>query len=468
MNWKSIVKALKGEGYAGADDDLSGVESFIKSKKITLKHDGEIVDLKKCYNDSTNGNAEKVAQLESQLKRMKSRIHNSAKVHSVGNQEEPKMFSIGNSVRKAYDKKAKSGRDYAGVRETAFATSDEAELFGAWVKSMFMPSGVVRKEERELVAKANLTTTATLGGATIPDIFVPSLIDLKEVRGAGRKVMDVMTVASDVVQMPRRTGGITVSWAGEAASITESNPTVNMIQVVANKMTALTYVSNELLNDSAIAFGDFVAREHSYGMADKEDEAIFNGDGTSTYGGHTGFRQKLKGLSSTASEVAGLIEGSGNLYSELALVDFEKVVGRLPSYADTSSPYWVMHKEFYWNVAAKLALAAGGVTSTEIINGVATPRFLGYPVVYSQVMPRIEGDGQVCALFGVYSLAAKAIQVGGGLQIASDQSVGFASDTTCFRGTNRFGITVHDVGNASATPSSRVAGPVVGLITAAS
>jgi HK97 family phage major capsid protein len=466
MNWKSIIKALKAEGYTGGDEDVTGVERFIKSNRITLKHEGQPVDVREIFNKKADVGGDKVTQLENELRRMKSRVHNASAIHKATSNEEPKMFSIGNSVRKSYDRKAKIGRDYEGIRQTSFASSDEAELFGAWVKCAVMPN-LASKDDKALITKANITTTNTSGGATIPDIFVPSLIDLKEIRGAGRKILSVMSVASDVVQMPRRVGGITVSWAGEGNTITESNPTVNMVQVTANKMTALTYVSNELLNDSAISFGDLVAREHSYGMADKEDEAIFNGDGTSTYGGHTGFRAKLKSLNSDQTYIAGLVQASSGTYSSMTLADFEAVVGRLPSYADTANPVWVMHKEFYWNVAARLAIASGGVTSTEVINGIATPRFLGYPVIYSQVMPRVTGTAQVCALFGAFDLAAKATQVGGGLQIASDTSVGFASDTTAFRGTNRFGITVHDVGNASATSSARVAGPVVGLITPA-
>lgn len=473
MNWKSLVKAMQAEGYNGAEDDCTAVSQFVKGAGLVLKHDGKDVDIEQVFKAhqvreiELSNFDEKVNALESELAVVKSRARGAAAVHAtIVEEQAPQRFSIGNSQRKSYDRKAKIGRETSGVRETAFASSDEAELFGAWVKSCLMPT-VASKDDRDIVRKANITTTATLGGTTVPDIFVPALIDLKELRGAARKVLNVMTVGSDVVQMPRRTGGITVSWAGEGNAPSESNPTTNLVQVTANKMTALTYVSNELLNDSAIAFGDFVAREHAYGMADKEDEAVFNGDGTSTYGGHTGFRSKLLTDASPANN-AGVIVGTGSAsYSALTLTDFEAVVGRAPSYIDSESPVWVMHKEFYWNVAARLALASGGVTSTEVQNGVKVPLFLGYPVVYSQVMPRIAAASQICALFGAFNLAAKATQVGGGLQIASDTSVGFASDTTAFRGTNRFGITVHDVGNTSATPASRIPGPVCGLATGA-
>lgn len=471
MKWDTLLQAVKAEGYAGADTDAPAVAKFVEAKNLRIVHQGKAVDIAELYRASTAkqidiSEAGKVAELENEVERLKSRSRGAAAVHTATVEEAaPARFFIGNAERKSYNQRAKSGREYAGEKKTAFSCAEEAEAFGAWWKSATLP-GLLSATEREILKKTAITSTMTAGGATVPDIFIPSLIELKETRGAARQVLEVQTVGSDVVQFPRRTGGVTVYWPGEGGSITASDPSTNMVQVTANKMTAFTYVSNELLNDSAINFGDFVAREHAYAMADKEDQAVFNGDGTSTYGGHTGFRSKLFS-DSTLAYNAGIVSGSGNTFSALALVDFEQVVGRTPSYADTASPVWVMHKEFYWNVAAKLALAAGGVTKTEILDGVPRPQYLGYPVVFSQVMPRISAPSTVCALFGAFNLAAKAIQVGGGLQIASDSSVGFASDTTAFRGVNRFGITVHDVGNADATPANRIPGPVVGLATTA-
>jgi len=472
VQWKSIITAMQAEGYTGAEDDVGAVQAFAKTNNIVIKHQGQTIDLAACAAASqaqrTNmEQANKIQELQDELARVKSRSASAEAMSGViGAEAAPQTFAIGNAQRKAYDKKAKSGRDFAGRKQTSFATSDEAELFGAWYKSVTMPA-TLKADERSLLAKANITSNISSGGATVPDIFIPSLIELKELRGAARQVMDVQTVGSDVVQFPRRTGGVTVYWAGEAGSITASDVATNVVQVIANKMTALTYVSNELVNDSAINFGDFVAREHAYAFADKEDEAAFNGDGTSTYGTHTGFRTKLL-TDATVANNAGVVVGTGSAsYSSLVLADFEAVVGRPPAYVDQANPVWVCHKEFYFNTMAKLALASGGVTSIEIENGMRQQLFLGYPVVFSQVMPRIAAASQICCLFGAFNLAAKATQVGGGMTIASDASVGFASDTTAFRGTNRFGITVHDIGNTSATAASRIPGAVVGLATGA-
>jgi HK97 family phage major capsid protein len=96
-----------------------------------------------------------------------------------------------------------------------------------------------------------------------------------------------------------------------------------------------------------------------------------------------------------------------------------------------------------------------------------TFRFLGYPVQFAQVLPKAEANSQVCALLGDLALASK---FGDRRQttVFLDPYSKTATDQLQIRGTQRIDINVHDVGNASATASARQAGPVVGLITAAS
>jgi len=121
----------------------------------------------------------------------------------------------------------------------------------------------------------------------------------------------------------------------------------------------------------------------------------------------------------------------------------------------------------------KLVYAAGGVTGTEINDGVRQRTFLGYPVEFAQSMPTAEANSQVCALFGDLQKAADFGDRRSETISFSDTAViGGESlwerDQLGIRGTQRFDINVHDVGNAHATAASRVPGPIVGLITAAS
>ncbi len=372
------------------------------------------------------------------------------------------------AARKAYDRKAATGR-------TSFADADTAEAFGAWFR-LSTPIGkssyAGKSFDEEICTKANVSYDNTSGGATIPEDFQPTLIDLKERYGVARQVLGTIPMMRDSVKWPRVTGGddggVVVYAPGEATAITESNPTFDNVNMVAVEMGAYTEVSSTLVHDSAISMGDHVAKLMARAFVKKEDNLFINGDGTSTYFNVQGVREKIKGLSGTIANIAGLVVGSGNAYSELTLSDHNSVVGLAPAYVDVMNPLWIVHKRYYYNVMRRLALAVGGVTGTEVVNGIPRQVFDGYPVIFSQVMPRVEGNSQVCALFGAFGEGAKLGEVTGGMSIDTSTHFKFSSNVISFRAIQRVAITVHDVGNADANEANRVAGPIVGLITAAS
>lgn len=303
------------------------------------------------------------------------------------------------------------------------------------------------------------------GGYLVPEEFGNDLIDLKETYGVFRRNTKIVPMSSDVQSDPRRTGGLTAVFEGEADTGAVSTLGWDRVSLTAKKLMVLARYSSEISEDSLISMADTLANEMAYAFANKEDECGFNGDGTDTYGGIVGVREKLLGLSATRANIAGLVVGSGNLYSELALVDFEAVVAKLPEYADTPAAKWFVSRSFYYNVMVKLALASGGNAATDV-EAARGKRFLGYDVEFAQVMPKVEANDQVCALLGDL---AKGSRMGTrrDTTISLSEHVLHSTDQIQVRGTERFDINVHDVGNESATAASRVAGPIVGLLTAA-
>lgn len=362
---------------------------------------------------------------------------------------------------KAYKRDIKNGK-------AVFDDCDSAETFGALVKIALGRGGADDFAIcKNYGCKTQVENINASGGVLVPEDFQATLIDLREQYGAFRMVARNERMTRDTQRFPRRTSSVTVYQPGEATAITASDTNYDSVELIARKWAVMTKVSSELLEDAAINVADDVAKDMAMRLAEKEDDCGFNGDGTSTYFGVQGIRNALKGLSGTIANIAGLVVGSGNAYSELTLSDFQKVVGRAPAYVDASSPSWVMHKQFYWEVCDRLALAAGGVTGTEIVGGIQRPRFLGYPVMFSQVMPRTEANSQVCALFGAFDMGAK-LGLRRDLTIAQSDQRYFDEDVVAIRAIERLAINVHDVGNADATAASRVPGPIVGLITAAS
>lgn len=315
-------------------------------------------------------------------------------------------------------------------------------------------------------ATGHLSNVGSLGAYLIPVEFEASIIDLREKYGVIRRYARVVTMRSDTKLQPRRTGGLTAYPLSDGAQITESKKGWDQVNLVAKKWGVLAKLSSELDEDAAIDVGNDLAEEIVYAFSQKEDECGFNGDGTSTYTGITGIREKLKGLDATVANIAGLVVGSGNAWGELVLSDFNGVKAKLPVYAQSGDVAWYCSSAFYHQVMEKLALAAGGTTPAQIAAGVGEPMFMGKPVRFVQCMPETEANSQVAALYGNLRLGAmfgdRRMST-----IAMSEHNDFETDQIAVRGTERFDFVAHDVGNASATAALRKPGPIVGLITAA-
>ena len=286
------------------------------------------------------------------------------------------------------------------------------------------------------------------GGALVPDEFLNQLIDLRETYGVFRQNARVIPMSSDAITIPRRTGGVTAYAIGENTSITESNPTVDTVNLVAQKWGAITLYPSELGEDAAISIGDMVMREIAYAFANKEDESGFNGDGTSTYHGVTGVRTRLTsdGTAGTDYYYAGGSSTSGkDTWPEVVLGDFHAVLGLLPAYAHQSGLVkWYCSSAFFYQVMQGLMYAAGGNTVGDVSGG-ASLQFLGYPVVLSQVFPSTTAVSQLACVAAALPLGA-AFGSRREVQLASSTDRYFELDQIAVRGTTRFDINVHDLG----------------------
>jgi HK97 family phage major capsid protein len=244
----------------------------------------------------------------------------------------------------------------------------------------------------------------TAGAILTPDAMQMAIIWNVEERGVFAKYAQRVPMSVDTLLWPKSTGEITVYALGEnqTAEVTESEPTFGSFEMAARTWGSLTRISRNLADDAVISIAEHLSQKIGYAHADKQDQAGFNGDGTSTYNGITGIWTKINDGNHAGSIVTAT---ALTTYATLTLPFFEQVVGSVPQWADMDLA-WYMSKPAYFNSAQRLMDAAGGNTKADVASG-AQYQFLGYPVRFSQVLTKSAGTtATIAALFGSLKQAA--------------------------------------------------------------
>jgi HK97 family phage major capsid protein len=343
----------------------------------------------------------------------------------------------------------------------------------------FLNAALFKSDDSRAFCKANGILIRTQsesdnasGGILVPTEFENVMIDLRLEYGVFRRNANVVPMNSESKERPRRQGGLIaypIGAKGENRRLTKSKKGWDKVNLHAKKWGVLAKYEEELSEDSVIALADDLMSEISYAFTSVEDECGFLGDGTSEFHGITGIITKLQSLHATVANIAGIKVASGNAWSEITQQDILEMVGKLPSFARNSGQVkWYCSNEFWATVLCRIALALGGNALGQIQNEIA-PRFLGKPVEIVEVMPHVETNSQIPLLYGNIAQAAMfGDRRGVTVKMTDSNDTDFEEDLMAVKGTERFDINVHDVGNADATASKRLAGPVVALQTAAS
>jgi HK97 family phage major capsid protein len=284
------------------------------------------------------------------------------------------------------------------------------------------------------------------GGILVPLEMERAIIDLREEYGVARKYCRVMPMGSDSTIVPRRASGLTAYFVGENSLITASDKAWNQVELNPRKLAALCKYSSELAEDSIISIAEDLTKEIAYAFAVKEDQCLFLGDGTSTYGGISGLITEC----TTATATTVTAPTADIAFSDVILTTFESMVGKLPAYPGIR-PVWYIHKAAYAASMMRLIDAAGGNTTSTLETGPNMASFLGYPVQFVNVMNSTLTDQASAKGLCYFGDIAMATTLGDRRGVAVDISTDryFEYDQIGIKGTERFDINVHDVGDTS-------------------
>lgn len=126
------------------------------------------------------------------------------------------------------------------------------------------------------------------GGYAVDRELATEVHHLTTEYGVAAREFTAVTLSKHTYRAVDLATDVTVYWVDEGGDIASTQLVLGKEDLELNKLGAIVAFTNELLEDSEIDLMAFVATRVAEGFAEAEDDAFFNGDGTSTYGSFTG------------------------------------------------------------------------------------------------------------------------------------------------------------------------------------
>ncbi len=350
----------------------------------------------------------------------------------------------------------------ATVRETplrAFINPQSAHEAGKWLMATLF------NHERSMVYcrdhgigenRAMATNVNVKGGFIVPDQFETAIIRLVNTYGVARSNCHVYPMDSDHMVIPRSDSGPDIAFVGEGLEITPADSAWSQVGLTAKKLAAMTRISSEIAEDAVISLAEDLAEQFARSFAQREDACCFIGDGTALYAGMVGLAVKMI----DGTHEVGSVEAAADhdLMSEIDSNDLATVIGSLPDYAAMNAK-WYCSRAFKAAVFDRLLLGAGGATVADLTMGYA-PAFLGYPIVTVDCLVSDTTTDYTDLTMAIFGDLSQGVAFGDrrGITIKVDESRYLEYDQLAVRGTERFDINAHGLGD------NTDAGPVVALV----
>lgn len=336
-------------------------------------------------------------------------------------------------------------------RVRGFASADEAEVCGRWIRGFLLNRTEDRAwYEKNVESRALSSNDNAKGGVLIPESFAATVIRLVDSFSSIPQQANVIPMSSNTLYIPRRTGGNTAYFVSDNSETTVSDMATDNVLLSTKDCRVATRVPNSLIEDSVVDLAGLVAQEFALALSRKIDDAGFAGDGTSTHGGIRGIQWRFENES-----LAGEVDSGESGLSAITVDDFAETIGKLPSYARATAG-WYVTPQVYSTCMLPLMLGAGGVSAAELSAGASEQRFMGYPVYFNNSMRTAPTSDQVIALFGDLRMSTHfGLRSQIAVRASTDRYIEF--DQTYFQAMCRFDVVTSDIGDAN------TAGPVVSL-----
>jgi HK97 family phage major capsid protein len=272
------------------------------------------------------------------------------------------------------------------------------------------------------VTKAALTTT----DIPMPVQYMAQIVELVYTYGNARKEATIFPVGTNSIKMPRLTTDPTFGAIAVSGSVTEKSPQIGNVTFSIGKVGGIVRLPNEILADSIVPLGQFVARYIARQMAYAEDRFLWLGDGTSTYNNITGV-----GLRADTDTYKVTLATTKTHPSDITLTDLRNLRAQI-TYSAIQNAKYSMHPSME-------ALLASYNTSVIRYWDAQAKTLDGFPVVFVPALPVYTTSATINAYqayFGDMSYWYMAERLGVTVDVSNDRY--FDTDEVGIRAIERF------------------------------
>ena len=285
-------------------------------------------------------------------------------------------------------------------------------------------------------SKALVEGTNTAGGYLVPEEHAAQFIEMLSARAVVRRAgATVLPMRTDVMNVPKQSGGATAYWVAENTAITESDAAFGQVTLTAKKAAALARVSAELLADSTPSAEAIVREDLARALALFEDLSFLRGYGTGA---------SPIGMLNYAGVVKTQL-GSGNGATP-TLDDLLDAIYRLDAAdAPEESRVWVMHPRTAYTLR-QVKDSQGRYLWADPARAGEPPTLWGYPVFTTTQIPVNLTVGTSTDCSEIYIFAAREVLIGqrAAIELRASDTAGtaFETDTVLIRAIERvaFGL----------------------------
>lgn len=266
------------------------------------------------------------------------------------------------------------------------------------------------------------------GGALVPREFSNRIYERMVDPMSIWPLITPITVRGNTLTLPRlkensrvdgsRDGGILAYWDGEADQFTGSRPKFANLSLKLHKLTALVYMTEELLSDSAVGLESYLGMKVPRAIAFKVQDAVIQGDGVG----------KPLGIKNSGGTIS-VAKESGQAAATIVYANINKIHNRLLPTA-RSRAVWLAHLD----TEPQIENLDTGTTnsSAPVLYSVApdgTPRLKGRRLIYVEQCETLGTTGDLyAASFDGYAAIIK-----GAIESAMSMHLRFDYDEVAFK-----------------------------------